>query len=192
VQGREVEMVAESLRPRWAALEALVEEGLVREIGVSNFEPEELEELLSFCKIRPVLNECEAHPYLPNCALVDYCRQARIQFLAYSPQGSLSCRPSIFGGPREDMNLFKEGVLLEIAASHCKSVSQVLLGWALQRGTTPITKSLSPDHLEENLLSNFQLTELEMQQIGGLARTDGRIFTYLPFKMYQAKPSNAS
>ena len=81
-----------SLRGAWETLEALVDEGKVRHIGVSNYNQQELEELLAYARIKPVVNQIELHPRLPQRALVEFCQARGVGVTAYSPLGRARAR----------------------------------------------------------------------------------------------------
>lgn len=84
------EELSSNHEPTWRAMEELVRRGKTRAIGVSNFNIEQLKRLLSFARIKPVCNQVEAHPWLPQKELLDFCRENDIAFVAYSPLGSQS------------------------------------------------------------------------------------------------------
>ena len=152
------------LHVTWAALEELVEAGLVRRIGVSNCSAAKLAALLPHCRIRPAVNQVERHPWLQQPELLEYCRQQGITLTAYSPLGS----PDSGGaGP-----LFSDPVITAIAAAHGVSAAQVLLAWGIACGTCVIPKSVNPARQAANLqaASRPQLSAAEMDRIAGLDR----------------------
>ncbi|CAJ1965271.1 unnamed protein product [Cylindrotheca closterium] len=158
-----------SIHETWKAMEDLVEEGRVRSIGVSNFPVSLLHELMTQCKIPPAVNQVELHPYLQQPKLLEYCTKRGIHLQAYSPLGT--------PGYKEDgePDVMKDPVLVEIAKKHEIKVAQVCLVWALQRGTSVVAKSASPQRQEENLAMAIRdpkivLTEEEMDQISALDR----------------------
>lgn len=156
-----------SVMETWAGMEDLVDKGLVREIGVSNFPVSLLHELLSQAKIKPKINQVELHPYLHQTKLLQYCEARGIGLQAYSPLGT----PGYKGEGEPD--LISDSILHRIASSHNWTVPGLCLKWALQRGTTVVAKSSSAIHQKENLgvldLSG-NLTEAEMQEIASLDR----------------------
>ena len=158
-----------SIHETWEAMEDLVEEGLVRSIGVSNFPVSLLHELMTRSKIRPAVNQVELHPYLQQPKLLDYCTKRGIHLQAYSPLGT--------PGYKEDgePDVLKDPVLVEIAKKYEITVAQLCLVWALQRGTSVVAKSVAPQRQEENLAMatrdpKIVLTDEEMQQISALDR----------------------
>lgn len=157
-----------SIHETWAAMEELVEEGLIRQIGVSNFPVSLLHELMAGNhRIPPAVNQVEMHPYLQQSKLLAYCKKRNVHVQAYSPLGS-----SGYKEENEPM-LLEDPVLKKIAANHGITVAQVCLAWALQRGTSVIAKSASVQHQQENWESSSDsivLTDAEMVEIEGLER----------------------
>ncbi|KAG7351621.1 aldo-keto oxidoreductase [Nitzschia inconspicua] len=151
-----------SIHETWAAMEDLVDEGLVREIGVSNFPVSLLHELLTCCRIRPVVNQVEAHPYLQQRKLLAYCQKRGVNFQAYSPLGSPGYKET------EEPTLLQEPVLDDIASRHNATIAQICVAWALQRGTSIVVKSATPQRQEENwigqsiILSTSDMEEIEL------------------------------
>lgn len=151
------------LQDTWAAMEELVDAGLVRHIGVSNFSSHKLSQLLPHCRIRPAMNQVERHPWLQQNGLMDLCRREGIAVTAYSPLGS---PPSGQISP-----LLQIAEVVAIAAQHGCSAAQVLLAWGIACGTCVIPKSVQRQRLAENLAAaQLQLTEQELAQLNGLDR----------------------
>ena len=151
------------LEQTWAAMEDLVEAGLVRHIGVSNCSTAKLAALLPHCRIRPAMNQVERHPWLQQPNLLAFCQGHGIGLTAYSPLGS-----SAAGGPAL---LLSDPVITSIAAAHGASPAQVLLAWGLACGTAVIPKSVHRDRLAANLsATRLQLTPAEIDRINGLDR----------------------
>ncbi len=139
----------------WRAMETLYERGLARAIGVSNYLPHHLDELMSTAAVRPMVNQVEFHPLLVQPALLEANREHGIVHEAWSPlmQGHELDHP----------------VLREIAASHGKTPAQVVLRWDLQHGVVTIPKSSHPQRIVENTrLYDFVLSEEEMRRIDAL------------------------
>jgi D-xylose reductase len=153
----------------WQAMEELVDQGLVKQIGVSNFSVALIRDLLTRCRIRPSVLQVESHPYLVQSKLLRYCQQESIAMTAFSPLGAPSYIP--LGMATQGDSVLDQPVILEIASRHSKSPAQVVLRWGVQRGTSVIPKSSNPDRLRENLdVEGFALSEEEMGRIGALDR----------------------
>ena len=153
----------------WTAMEALVDAGLCRHIGVSNFSIAKLKALLDSARLKPEMNQIELHPYLQQSAMLDFCSQNKITLTAYSPLGSFD-RPVLLKAANEP-KLLEDSTVLAIAALRGISPAQVLISWAIQRGTVVIPKSVNPARMKENLAaSDISLPQSEMQKIAGLNR----------------------
>ncbi|RKO88374.1 aldehyde reductase [Blyttiomyces helicus] len=139
----------------WRAMESLVAAGKVRAIGVSNFTIQHLKELLPLATIKPVTNQVELHPYLPQNELLEFCSKNNIYLTAYSPLGS------------GEAPLVKDPLIVEIAAAHGKSPAQVLISWAVQRGTIVIPKSVSAARIKSNIEA-IQLSPEELAKINAI------------------------
>jgi len=182
-----IELVEDNLKERWLGLEKLVNKQIVQQIGVSNFSAAQLEEIALFSTIKPVLNQVECHPYFPNQSLVDYCSRNGITVMAYGPLGTPTFLVNKDDPRVGHMTIMQEPVVVSIAGKHNKTPAQVLLKWAVQRGTVPVVKTTNCHHLEDNLnLSDFEMSELEVEEITGLGREDGRVwrFDYARDSMY--------
>ncbi|KAJ5077843.1 hypothetical protein M0811_05533 [Anaeramoeba ignava] len=148
----------------WHAMEKLVEIGLVKSIGISNFTKERIEEIYEKAKIKPVINQIENHPYLQQEELCEYCRKNGIQITAYSPLGTSHFK-------KENPSLLQDPIILEIAKKHNVSPAQILIKWQIQRGNTVIPKAVKPEHIKDNFeCLKVKLTEEDMKQIATLDR----------------------
>jgi alcohol dehydrogenase (NADP+) len=155
------------IRDTWEGMEGVLEAGLTRHIGVSNFSSHKLHELLAHCRIRPEVNQVERHPLLQQPALVADCAAEGIHITAYSPLGSQD-RPAGLKGADEPV-LLNNPVIEAIAAERGCTPAQVLLAWHLQSGISTIPKSVSPARLKENLAAaEITLTPADLEQIGAL------------------------
>jgi len=153
----------------WGAMEELVRGGLVRNIGVSNFNVALLRDLLSSAEIRPAMLQVEMHPYLAQEKLLRYCRSESIRVTAFSPLGAASYFS--LGMAATDESVLEQRVVGEIAARHGKTPAQVVLRWGVQRGTAIVPKTTRPERLRENLqLFDFELAPDEMEDINCLNR----------------------
>lgn len=152
------------IKDTWQALEDCIDEGLCRNIGVCNFSIKKLKSLISGCRIKPSANQVECHPYFPQNDLFEFCKQEGIQPVAYSPLGS-GDRPVRMRG-ETDPNLFDDPTLKGIADARGISIGQVMLAWAVNRGTVAIPKSTNPSRMAENLAAgSIELTAEEMDSI---------------------------
>ncbi len=153
----------------WKAMEELVEEGLVRNIGVCNFSTGLIHDLLSYAKIKPAVVQVEVHPYFTQEKLIRLCRERDIAVTAFSPLGALSY-VSLNMAQNSD-NVLGEQVVLTAAKRLSKSPAQVVLRWGIQRHVSIIPKSSNPKRQLENLqLFDFSLTDQEMSEISALNR----------------------
>jgi len=146
----------------WHAMEELVDEGLCKTIGLSNFNVAQIREVMAAAKKhQPAVLQNECHPYLQLKDLVDFCRLHNIQFQAYSPLGSYD-RPFVRPG---DPELLQDERIAAIAAKYHKSVAQVVLRWHTQRGVAACPKSITPSRIKENYeIWDFELTSEDMQE----------------------------
>jgi diketogulonate reductase-like aldo/keto reductase len=138
--------LTENPEPTWRAMEKLYKDGKARAIGVSNWTVKGLEQLLSFAEVKPMVNQIEIHPFLPNTELVDYCQKNDILPAAYSPLGSQNQVPST--GEKVRTN----ETLNAVAERSGHDLAQVLLAWGLQRGYVVLPKSSTPKRIESNWL----------------------------------------
>jgi len=153
----------------WQAMESLVEKGLVRSIGVSNFQGSLLMDTLRYAKVPVSVLQIEHHPYLVQPNLISLAKQEGIAVTAYSSFGPQSFIELDWEKAKNLQPLFVHPVITGIAAKHGKTTAQVLLRWATQRGLAIIPKSNSPRRLLENLNSlDFNLDEAEIKAISGL------------------------
>jgi alcohol dehydrogenase (NADP+) len=160
---------AERLRATWEGMEAALDAGLTRHIGVSNFSIRKLQVLLQHGRIRPEVNQVELHPLLQQPDLVAFCRAEGIHLTAYSPLGS-GDRPAQLKAADEPV-LLDHPVIAAIATEHGCSAAQVLLAWHLCRGISTIPKSVSPVRLRENLAAAaIELTPTDLDRLAALDR----------------------
>jgi diketogulonate reductase-like aldo/keto reductase len=137
----------------WQALECLVDEGQCKAIGLSNINLEKLQEIVEVARIKPAVVEVESHPYLPEWDLLEYCRRHGIVLLAFAALGH-GMEPRLLDDP----------VIIGIARRLRKTPAQIVLAWAVQRGTALLTTSVTPSRIQEN----FELStvpEDAMQEI---------------------------
>lgn len=153
----------------WAAMEALVEAGLARNIGVSNFNVQSLMDLLSYCKIPPALLQVELHPYLQQRTLVDWVQRQGIAVTAYSSFGPASFAAGGQKHAKSVESLFENPVIKEVAAKYNRPPAQVALRWSLERNVAVVPKSLSVERMKSNLDAlNWKMDEEDVEAINRL------------------------
>ncbi|KAK2781058.1 hypothetical protein FQN53_000820 [Emmonsiellopsis sp. PD_33] len=156
-----------------------VEEALDRSLnalqldyGLSNFNILKMKRVLEIAKIRPAVNQVELHPYLPQPNVLDFCAREGIHITAHQPLGG---RPVAAVNPNTD----RAGPLLdsdiaEFASTYGKSPAQVLLSWAIQRGTSVIPKTAREDRMVENR-GVFRLSDEDVMRINGISGVKGAV-----------------
>ncbi|KAG2156625.1 NADP-dependent oxidoreductase domain-containing protein [Suillus bovinus] len=151
----------------WGAMEELVDEKLVKNIGLSNCQGSLILDVLRYAKYEPQVLQVELHPYLSQEALVKLCKTFSIAVTAYSSFGPQSYVE--LGIDRDTPSLLQHDVTSAVAKTHGKSAAQVLLRWATQRGIAVIPKSNNFSRLSENLDCNsFDLSESELAALSAL------------------------
>jgi len=160
---------AVAISETWEAMERLVEAGLVRSIGISNFGTSLIRDLLSYARVRPSVLQVESHPYLVQPKLLRYCNQEGIAMTAFSPLGAPSYVPLGMADATESVLL--QPTVQKIAQEVGKTTAQVVLRWGIQRGTAVIPKTQQIHRLKENLsIFDFELSNEHMQAISSLDR----------------------
>jgi diketogulonate reductase-like aldo/keto reductase len=163
----EMVLVKNDINATWRAIEKLVDAGKTRNIGLSNFNCQHIRQVLSIARIRPTSLQVECHPHLSQTKLLRFVREAGIRMSVFSPMGGTSYIS--LGMATESDLLFEHPVILGISQKYNKSWAQVLLRWAVQRNTLPISKSSSLARMEENRsLFDFYLSKEDMIAIDGL------------------------
>jgi 2,5-diketo-D-gluconate reductase A len=150
--------VKDCVKDTWSMMEDFVREGKVKSIGVSNFNRHHLDDLLSYAKIRPVINQIEVHPFMTQEENIAYNRQLGIQVEAWGPFG------------QGDIDVIGHPLLQSLAEKYQKTASQIVLRWIVQRGLITIPRA-KPKHFAENLdIMAFSLSDKDMQAISALNR----------------------
>src|SRR3954463_2944425 len=148
----------------WRAMQELNREGVAKAIGVSNFYPDRLQDLIDHNEITPAVNQIETHPYNQRRADQELMREHGVQLESWGP----------FAEGKN--NIFSDATLSEIGTAHGKSVAQVILRWLTQREIVVIPKSVRAERMRENIdVFDFDLTDEEMTRIAGLD-TGGTLF----------------
>ncbi|KAG6928289.1 aldo-keto reductase family 1 member A1, partial [Chelydra serpentina] len=149
----------------WKAMEKLVEKGLVKAIGLSNFNSRQIDDILSMAAIKPAVLQVECHPYLAQNELIAHCNKQGLVVTAYSPLGS----PDRMWKHPDEPVLLEESGIKKLAEKYGKSPAQILLRWQVQRKVVAIPKSVTPARILQNLqVFDFNLTGEEMDHIGSL------------------------
>lgn len=163
--GMELDVVP--LSETWGAMEQLVQNGLVRQIGVCNYSASLLHDLMSYARIKPAMLQIESHPYLTQEPLLRTAQAYNIAVTAFSPLGSLSYVAIDMASASD--TVLTQPVVLAAAERTGATPAQVVLRWGIQRGTAVIPKTSNPQRLVENLtLSEFNLSDDEMAGISAL------------------------
>lgn len=141
----------------WKAMEELYNAGKIKAIGISNFEPEQLADLMTYAKVKPAVNQIETHVFFQEHKLYDVLKKQAVQHEAWSP----------FAAGRN--NIFSNETLAAIARKHNKTIAQVCLRWHFQRGIVAIPRSQNKAHIIENLnIFDFELDKKDLETIAPL------------------------
>lgn len=169
----------------WKAMEGLVDKGLAKAIGISNFNIQQLTRLLQAgIRIQPANMQLESHPLFPNRELVDFCKSNGISVTAYSP---LAKGGSVYAGQPTE-NILEERRVTDIATRLQRTPAQVVLRWAIQRGLAIVPKSCTPARIQENFqIFDFALTDEDMASISTMD-INRRIVTLETFKEFPEYP----
>lgn len=151
----------------WRAMEEASKAGKVRAIGLSNFHPDRVMDIMGFNEIAPAVNQVEVNPFHQQAEAVTFMRDNAVQAEAWAP----------FAEGRN--NLFHNEVLVAVGAKHGKSVGQVVLRWLVQRGVVTLAKSVRKERMLENLnIFDFQLDESDMARIAALETGTSSFFSH--------------
>jgi 2,5-diketo-D-gluconate reductase A len=151
----------------WRAMEKLNQEGLARAVGVSNFYPDRLVDLIEHNEVTPSVAQVETHPFFQRADYQGLMRERGVQIESWGP----------FAEGRN--NLFTNQTLVEIGAAHGKSVAQVVVRWLIQRQVVVIPKSVRVERMRENLdVFDFELTDEEMARIATLDTGESLFFDH--------------
>ncbi|MCJ1468706.1 NAD(P)H-dependent D-xylose reductase (XR) [Pseudocyphellaria aurata] len=158
-----------TIQETWTAMEALVDEGLAKSIGISNFNGQLILDLLRYAKVVPATLQIEHHPYLTQEGLVKLAQDHGIAVTAYSSFGPQSFLELDMQQAKDAPLLLEHTTIKHIADKRGKSPAQVLLRWATQRGVAVIPKSNNQGRLAQNLdVTGWDLDDAEVTEISGL------------------------
>ncbi|CAK8692566.1 unnamed protein product [Clavelina lepadiformis] len=159
----------------WKAMEELQKEGLVRSIGISNFNQYQIDRILKECSILPAVNQFEIHPYFTQNDLVNFCKSKGIVVTAFSQFGS----PDRPWATPNDPVLLEDPGLVEIAKRLKKTVAQIILRYFIQRKVVVIPKSVTSERIKSNIqVFDFELSQKDMDAVSS-ANRDYRISTWI-------------
>ncbi|WP_339322776.1 aldo/keto reductase [Paenibacillus sp. FSL W8-0194] len=151
----------------WRAMEELYSEGKIRAIGVSNFLPDRLMDLIVHNEIVPAVNQIETHPFYQQTETTDFMKEQGVQHQSWAP----------FAEGRG--NMFGNKLLTSIAVKHNKSVAQVVLRWLVQREVVVIPKSVRKERIVENFdIFDFELSADDMEQISTIDTRESLFLSY--------------
>ena len=151
----------------WRAMEELQAAGKIRAIGVSNFQPDRLADLMAFNRIKPAVNQIEVNPFNQQLHAVPWMKSKGIQPEAWAP----------FAEGKN--NLFTHPVLTAIGNQYGKSVGQVVLRWLLQRGIVSLAKSVRKERMKENMaVLDFALSDADMNNITAIDTATSAFFSH--------------
>ena len=159
------------MKEMWPKMENLVEQGLTRSIGVSNYNVQNLLIILSLCKIKPAINEVEFHPYLYQKDLKEFCDKIGITIFAYNPlvKGSYCKNRYEKIMNEKGLDLLNEDIIKDLAKKYEKTPGQIVLNWHIHLGVVPIPGTSNPERMKENLeAEKFEMEEAEYESISSL------------------------
>lgn len=151
----------------WRAMEELYHDGKIKAIGVSNFHPDRLIDLIIHNEVTPAVNQVETHPFNQQIKSAQFMKENNVQIQSWGP----------FAEGKND--IFQNAVLGSIAERHNKSVAQVILRWLTQRGVVAIPKSVRKERIIENFnIFGFELSQEDMEKISALDTKDSLFFSH--------------
>ncbi|KAJ8767234.1 hypothetical protein K2173_013631 [Erythroxylum novogranatense] len=167
-----------SLESTWRDMEKLASMGLVRSIGISNYDIFLTRDCLAYSKVKPAVNQIETHPYFQRDSLVKFCQKHGICVTAHTPLGGSVANTEWFGS----VSCLDDPVLKGLADKYEKTVAQIVLRWGIQRNTVVIPKSSKIERLKENFeVLDFKLSEEDMDLI---KKVDRKHRTNQPAKIW--------
>ncbi|KAG4079732.1 hypothetical protein HA402_014863 [Bradysia odoriphaga] len=150
----------------WKGMEDVLKDGLVKSIGVSNFNSEQVTRVLNNSSVKPVTNQVESHPYLAQKQLLEFFREKSIPLTAYSPLGNPG---SAYNTNPNKKNILNDTLVTKLATKYKKTAGQILIKFQAQRGVIVIPKSVKRDRIIENIqIFDFELTADEISALENL------------------------
>jgi diketogulonate reductase-like aldo/keto reductase len=151
----------------WRAMEELYREGKIKAIGVSNFHPDRLIDLIIHNEVIPAVNQVETHPFNQQIESAQFMKENNVQIQSWGP----------FAEGKN--NLFQNGILVSIAEKYNKSVAQIVLRWLAQREVVAIPKSVHKERIIENFnIFDFELDQEDMEKIVSLDTKESLFFSH--------------
>ncbi len=151
----------------WKNMEDLVKKGYTKSIGVSNYNVQLLMDLLSYCEIKPVVNQVEFHPYLATENLLKYCEKNEVYFMAYNSICRGTYVDQYHGSVK--LNLLEEEIVKEMSKKYEKTVGQIVLNWALSQNNIVIPSTSKPSRIKENLETlDFRMSKEDVEKVSKL------------------------
>lgn len=162
-------------RETWGAMELAQQHGKTRHIGISNFSPEQLIDLLNHTSVKPAVHQMELHPYLQQNDWIKFHEKHGIHVTAYSPLGGTNPTYKELSSSDNPTPLLKNKVVTKIAKKRGCDAAQVVLQWGMTRGTSVIPKSVKKDHIESNFrASECVLKKKDLEKIDDLGKAHHR------------------
>ena len=163
-----------SVKDMWPKFEELVDSGMTKSIGVSNYNVQNISIVLSFCRIKPAVNEVEFNPYLYQKDLKEFCDKEGIKIFAYYPMvKGRFCTAELV--KEKDLDLLNEPNVKKLAEKYGKTSGQIVLNWHINEGVIPIPGTSNPNRMKENLGAvGFKMEEDEYQSLRDLSAKEYR------------------
>ncbi|XP_078448376.1 NADP-dependent D-sorbitol-6-phosphate dehydrogenase-like [Wolffia australiana] len=156
-----------SLETTWHAMEELVGLGLVRSIGISNYDIFLTRDCLAYAKIKPSVNQIETHPYFQRDSLVKFCQKHGVSVTAHTPLGGSTANAELFGS----VSSLDDPAIKGLAEKYKRTPAQFVLRWGIQRDIVVIPKSSKLERLQENFeVFDFEISEEDMEEMKTLDR----------------------
>ncbi|KAJ6645319.1 Aldo-keto reductase family 1 member B10 [Pseudolycoriella hygida] len=170
----------------WKEMEKAVDDGLTKSIGISNFNKQQTQKILSHCRIPPAVQQIECHPYLTQRKLSEFCKSKGITVTAYSPLGSPK-RPWVTA---DDVVLLEDPKIIALTTKYKKNAAQILIRYQIQRGHVVIPKSVTKSRIISNFdVFDFSLTDDDVAVLDSFD-CNGRICPLTTYKSHPDWPFN--